>query len=178
MKGSTSVGRTGTDMSVELIKNAEAGRGLWIGMYPEILESPSQILAFLPKEPHITLCHLGKKNDMDRVCAAMRAVAWGQSQVRFRAEITGAGCFWHGPTRKTYVALVNSPILCSLREKLLLGLKNEGVTFDDRYGFIPHISLDQEAVLDQPRASLMLGPSISIEFRRIVVVCGDERVQP
>src|SRR5690242_9139002 len=136
------------DPRVNLYHNAFNGRGLWIGLFPT---RPIQhdITPWLPNDAHITLAHLGRH---DSEVVARHALTITHDALRWYHDrwndepipgsITGCGWFWRR-NEPTWIALVNSSPIFELRAKLIDSLKVMGVEFDEKFGFIPHITLEK-----------------------------------
>lgn len=166
----------------KVCEQATSGRGLWAGVFPVVDLPPNHPLAkYMPPIPHVTLAHFGRANSLGSTisihnCLARCVVDAMQPDRRFMMEITGLGLFWrrHKPT---VVALVNGSQLCDLRADFMALLSNSGVRYDDRYGFIPHLTLqnteDTAAVLNDGNLNAM---PVKIIGATVKLVCGDAEV--
>lgn len=162
----------------QLVRNAVAGRGLWVGLYaPKSLQqSVHPVVGHLAQDPHLTLVHLGKKNDenrVDRLVDALNAMIERKEVLveGWRGEITGVGWFWR-TGYPTCVALVNSKPIGDLRAALVASLGDLVETF---FGFIPHMTMTSNDVFEMTR-SCMDGPALRMTFPAMHVVCGEARI--
>lgn len=170
-----------TDASdyVRLREQARVGRGLWIGLkyHKQEVGTSHPIDNYLPDDPHITLLHLGKRVDDDMVQVAQLAV---QSVTKtsmpwwpMPLEITGVGWFWR-KNAPTLVALVNSAALCEVRQGLLHGVVARRKDYrQDRYGFIPHLTLDATTGAEHAAAHLARCPALRWQVSNLQIHCGE-----
>ena len=137
---------------LRLREQARAGRGLWIGIdyVKQGVGTAHPVEQFLPPTAHITLLHLGKRCDDDLVHVAMLAahdaVHTSMPWWPMPLEVTGVGRFWR-KGEPTPIALINSGALCEVRQAILHGVvaRRKDYFAQDRYGFVPHITLDHRA---------------------------------
>lgn len=158
-------------MIEKLIEQCGKNRGLWLGLYCTVQgEYPGHPLTdVLPKDPHLTLAHFGKSNDAKTVYDVVHSAIAAKYNTfpLHNVEISGSGHFWHGK-RATPVVLINSADLFNLRADLLAELFRRRVRYDDRYGFIPHITLP---LTEEPP---ILARPMLVTIPTIRVVHGDE----
>lgn len=139
-------------MTVQAVcEQTKEGRGLWAGVflkeYPNdtIGQKKHPLRSYMPEKPHLTLAHFGKNNSPERAVAIYNALSLATVEVLggrdFEMEITGIALFWRRDAPLP-VALVNSSLLFDLRASFLAHLWIADVGYDDRYGFIPHLTLN------------------------------------
>lgn len=121
-------------------------RGLWVGVPVPVSKIPAgnPIAISMPEDAHITLVHLGRTADETKVDEVRRHLAgvWPQ---QVWVEITGMGFFWRR-TEPVKVALINSTELFAARTMIIRNLELWGAEYDKRFGFIPHVTLKEDAL--------------------------------
>lgn len=171
------------DQIDSLTAQATAGRGLWLGLFldPGALRVDPDLQRVLPDRPHLTLHHLGKRNDAADVAALVKTLTDMRrvgviGDKGWSGSITGAGWLWRARGPHTTVALVDSHQICDeLRAPLVHLLPGSG---SRRFGFIPHLTLRQP--LPSPaQLAQALGSGAPWHFHvpRVTVVCGDVEVE-
>lgn len=170
-------------MSIEaIVENAEAGRGLWIGM--PISQVPSEF-EDLFEDPHLTLVHLGKKNDALRVNGARLAVEsalkkLGVEQTAFRLQMTGLAFLYRYNSQPTPVMLVNSSDVCRIHHTILDELRDYNVEVSNHFGFIPHVTLKLREDYNPGTTftRLIAQRSFPVFSWGVEMYCGDARALP
>lgn len=155
----------------ELVQNALNGRGLWLGLTPVFdINQPDHPILRAVDDPHVTIAHFGKLNDMARVMriAGAARATMARSRTPITGSVSGLAYFWHG-RRATQVAVINSTDMFSLRASLLLKLNDADVGYDDRYGFNAHVTLRA----DHGVPGLELQPYLGLTCRGLTLFCGD-----
>jgi len=169
-----------TQEQIEQLKSQVAeGRGFWVGvaMGPIVqADDGHPIQRWLPGDSHVTLLHFGKKRnpfDVQLICdsieEAVLATLYRGEGVPL--EITGIGTFWRSGVDAHPMALVNSGALFDLRASIRRCLSARVIKLEDRYGFIPHLSLSPGAPIDE-----LLNCRSLRATGRVVVVCGNARI--
>lgn len=168
---------TRTDIE-KLLHSSRQGRGLWIGMFPvlttELMKHPCS--QYLPNDAHVTLAHLGKQVEditVERVVHALNDMG----PLCLDGEITGWGVFYRWQ-KSIPVMLVNSAPMFTQRARLLLALSNQSIKFDERFGFIPHVTLKCERISTEDTEmfrELTDAKSVKLKWN-LGVVCGDDKV--
>lgn len=178
----------------QLQTNISQGRGLWVGLFTrqhpddEVGRAKHPLVNWMKADAHVTLLHLGKSTDRSaRDLLGQVVLAASVLKFPMQAEITGVGCFWRRNSQ-TLIALVNSAGVCEARNVISLALTRHGFYRDDRYGFIPHITLNDGspvALLSTPYSAtstnsghtMATAQSVPIVFPDLHVVCGDARIK-
>lgn len=124
----------------------------------------------LPAAPHVTLVHLGDRDeagDADlRFIASRVTELWHRHTGEFTGRVNGSAVFLVGERDFPLpVVLVDSSLLTELRDRLLGALFAANVTISVDYAFQPHVTL----------ADARLGPynlvkPIPVTFRRVDLV--------
>lgn len=184
--------------TASLLAQAAAGRGLWIGAflptYPRDVwnQRKHPLRYWMPDDAHVTLVHLGKKVTDQTVLMAVNATHRTQKKHfgpdGINLELTGVGWFWRRDYKnprqsssQTPVALVNSAKLCDVRYTLIEELRALGCHYSDRYGFVPHVTLNNGPIADLPltvaeTSTMVTAPPLDVPCYTVTVVCGDVRV--
>lgn len=172
-----------TEDVAKLVANSR-NRGFWVGLFPRLPntklsharnictdDTPDMDEEKAVEELHVTLFHLGRnvpKETVELTCAACHVLAESTlGEVRSSVE---------GVIRlPNHVGLLVSPRrILQIREHLRMSLKDRGVTPDDRFEGVPHMTLwklknrNNAAIL--PRVE-----PFPITFGGVTVVGGDFR---
>lgn len=133
-----------------------------------------------PRDYHITLCYLGKVDDLAEKRYVIESVL-ARFGVDYRGPIEGRiggmGRFNtdEGDGTSALYATYDSPMLPHFRQRLLEALQNEsGLDLAPKYGFIPHITLAY-APLEQEIPAFYINPQ-SLSFSALTLAWGDERI--
>lgn len=130
----------------------------------------------LPVNPHVTVLHLGKRVSDRAVTLALEACQLAATLPELWPcvmEITGVGWFWRKEA-PALVALVNSRQLGELRSVV----RNHCASaLRDRYGFIPHLTLDPACGAEHAAAHLARCSALRWQVSSLQVHCGEVTIE-
>lgn len=124
--------------------------------------------------PHVTLLYIGEVDDIkdDILDAALRILI-----PRIEGKFGGVGRFSGSEASKgldVFYLSVDSPLLFSIRSRLIKELALWGITPDNSHGFVPHMTVKfLEASEPQPFQRI---EAVPVDLSNIRVVVGKEYV--
>lgn len=157
----------------ELLAQADAGRGLWVGLHPATSHPFTlSVEGWHLSDPHCTLAHLGK-NKPHLVDASVRGAKFLAQQYAPVPARVGATARFKGSERD------GDPLVWLLEQPKIRRIASDLRSFvdvpdSDRFDYKPHLTLTR--VPRSIQAPTNHPPDLTLEFKSIVVVCGDARV--
>lgn len=162
----------------ELLVAAIAKRGMWIGLFPDDRPEAGFVNGPTISNPHITIAHLGRTHDEPKVDRAIASLAAAAFQLdAFTADVHGVARF-RGSKRDgdPLVLLLKADAFRSAHAAVTASLRTNGVDFDERFAFTPHVTITRIGV-----DNAAMYPPVSdvrpakFSFSTIALVCGDGR---
>lgn len=164
------------DPIAALMRQAAEGRGCWIGLFTSRKELAAiEGTKYTNSDPHLTLAHMGRKvteSQMRELSSAASDTA--DNSCHLLAITHGYARFRGGRDGDPLVHLIRGEHIHATHELLVRQLRQRNIGYDDRFGFLPHITV--------ARCPGVAGVNIehavahSWIFDRITLVCGDVRV--
>lgn len=166
----------------KIFDQVKAGRGLWLGLFPEhsehLSENRMRILGGIPDRPeempdyedlHITLVHLGKNLSLKAVEGAHAAMEVAASMQTGELILYMTGVL--RLRRHLAIALIPDAVV-NLRAILRMAMKDRQVSVNDKFGMIPHMTIAKlRDGSDSPRIPFINESPLC--FRGLRMVCGD-----
>jgi 2'-5' RNA ligase len=159
-----------------LMRMARDGRGCWIGLFAS--NGPTlEIGPWKTSEYHVTVAHLGRARDrseqwMSNAVAATREAASNVFAIETKIHATAR--FRGGRDGDPMVYLLKGDNLMSMHACVMRHLNHYDITYDDRFGFLPHITIGR-----MPHNSMIAFShpvDTAIAFDTLKIVCGDTSI--
>lgn len=124
---------------------------MWPVVYPVVPERPE----WRPSEPHCTIIYFGEVKDLnftkDEVIECIRET---YHSVYLWARVTGLD--WFGLEKNVPVLTVEHDYLQTYHDSLVACLAARGIKWDETFAYKPHVSITNEAALDNQYPSTLL----------------------